>query len=275
MTDLADRLRTLRSSLEVQPFHIPLLDDARFTRDQAAVASFATPSQIHNWVSRGWLTLSGEQNPGRGKKRLYTGRDIIAIAVAVALQPFGMMQVADQLIRLQHVSNRAYFLLISPEISLGYGLGIVPSPDETDWLYIPFGADVPDQPEPPAYAVVAVDIDRLIIETLERLNLVAAGKPVPERSFPQKPTIEQSEDEYLEFIGKAYRDGAGNRIYRGLTLEESQELDRLINKRFSMHTNAGGPRLSEDERERLAELKEKNEIARLQYLGQRAQESGA
>ncbi len=74
-----------------------LLGGSRFTRQNVIDVTGVAQHQLHNWVSRNWLTLSGEQNPGKGRRRLYAGSDAINVAFGLELQPFGLMQVADRL----------------------------------------------------------------------------------------------------------------------------------------------------------------------------------
>jgi hypothetical protein len=266
MADLTARINSLRAELEfIPPMRLSLLDDATFSNSDVEAACYVTPTQLHNWVSRGWIRLTAA-NPGRGRKRLYTGRDAIAVATAAALQPFGMMQVAEQLVRVNQIEGRALNLLTAPYLEPGFALAIVPSPEGDDWLYVPLSSESPE-PVFPAPGFVVLEIDRLIVETLENLLLAKAGEPIPERPFPKKRTPTESEDEFLEFTGKAYRDEQGRRIYRGLTVEESAEYDRLINVNMLSRMSDTDIDMSDEESDRYLEYCDRNERARLEHIG--------
>lgn len=259
MNALASRLAKIRDNVEFDHFaRIALLEEPQFTNQDVEACCHVSSTQLHNWVSRGWIKLS-HANPGKGKRRLYTGNDAIAVAVAAALLPYGMMQVAEQLVRVNMVAGRTGRLLREPEYPGEYALAIVPSPDGDDWLYINLYDD--NAPKNPTPACVVLDIDLIIIETLENLLLVMDGQPVAQREWPKKPTPQESEDEFLESMGQAYRDENGQRIWRGLTIEESIEYQRLKDADWSNRTSGAGERLTPAERARSIELSERNHIA--------------
>lgn len=157
-----------------------ILTEALFTRQNVLDVTGAVAHQLHNWVARGWLTLSGEQNPGRGRKRLYSGCDVISVAFGLELQPFGMMQVADQLSRSQHISARAYRMLQDPAFESGRALAIIPSSELNGWSYVAFGPGTARAGHDFRAAVI-IDVDRMILETLERLTLVMRGERISPR----------------------------------------------------------------------------------------------
>jgi hypothetical protein len=225
MSDLSERLETLRQHVEPTAFlRIALIDDPQFTNADIEKACYVTATQLHNWVSRGWLRLTSA-TPGKGRRRLYTGRDAVAVALAAALQPFGMMQVAQHMIEARGIPHRAYLLLRGGAIPNNV-VAITPTPEGDDWLFTQLGPETKPA-DLPCPGFVALEVDRLIIETLENLVRLLNDQEVPARSFPKKPTPEETEDEYLAFTGQAYRDEQGRRIFRGLTLEESAEFERL------------------------------------------------
>ena len=162
-----------------------LIDSAHFTRQNVIDATGVAAHQLHNWVSRKWLTLSGDQTPGKGRRRLYTGGDTVSVALGLELQPFGMMQVADMLSRSQQVSNRARRMLLDPAFECGRAFAVVPSA-EREWRYVPFG---PGTARSANYfrAAVILDIDRIILEVLERLLALAKGEHLDPKDSPSYP----------------------------------------------------------------------------------------
>lgn len=261
MADLTERLKKLREFAVLDHFnHIALIDELQFTNSDIEAATFVSPTQLHNWVSREWIKLSGG-NPGRGKRRLYSGMDAVAIAVAAALQPFSMMQVAEQLLRMNQIAARTQRLLTDPTCIPDYALAIVPYPEVDDWLYIALGSESQSTDEPDTYGFVVLTVDSLIVETLERIVCILEGQPITPRALPERKTQQQVEDESLEFFGAAFRDDNGNRIYRGLTLEESKDYDVLRVRGLTEH-------LEFDELARSNDYFRRNERARHEYLAE-------
>ena len=166
------RLRQLASSDSLMRDEI--LHQSRFTRQHVMKVTGVAQHQLHNWVSRKWLTLTGEQNPGKGRRRLYAGSDVINVAFGLELQPFGMMQVADLLARSQQITKRAYRMMLDPGFESGRAYAVVPS-GEGDWRYVAFGPGTAQSGHDFATAVI-VDLDRIILETLEGLVALVSGQ---------------------------------------------------------------------------------------------------
>jgi hypothetical protein len=172
------RLRQLASGDSQIREHV--LGQSRFTRQNVIDVTGVAQHQLHNWVSRKWLTLSGEQNPGKGRRRLYAGSDVINVAFGLELQPFGMMQLADLLARTQQIASRAYRMLLDPNFEFGRAYAVVPA-EAGDWRYVAFGPGTARSGHDFCAAVI-VDLDRIILETLERLTSLVSGghvSPVP------------------------------------------------------------------------------------------------
>lgn len=159
----------------------PILDLVQFTRQHVIDVTGVAAHQLHNWVARKWLSLAGEQNPGRGKRRLYNGCDVITVAFGLELQPFGMMQVADELSRTQKITGRAYRMLLDPAFEPGRAMAIVPSAEREGWSYVSFGPGT-SRSGHDFMAAVIIDVDRLILEILERLLQVMRGEHVSPRT---------------------------------------------------------------------------------------------
>jgi hypothetical protein len=177
---MTHRIANLRGSVSSGSARLPILDLLQFTKQNVIDVTGTAAHQLHNWVARKWLTLSGVQSPGKGKKRFYNGCDIITVAFGLELQPFGMMQVADQLSRTQQLSTRAYRMLLDPDFECGRALAIVPSDQQNGWNYVVYGPGTARSGHDFRAAVI-IDADRLILETLERLSLVMNDQRVPPR----------------------------------------------------------------------------------------------
>jgi hypothetical protein len=159
----------------------PILDLVQFTRQHVIDVTGVAGHQLHNWVARKWLSLAGEQNPGKGKRRLYSGCDVITVAFGLELQPFGMMQVANELSRAQKISGRAHRMLLDPAFEPGRAMAIVPSAEQKGWSYVSFGPGTARSGHD-FMAAVIIDVDRLILETLERLLQTMRGDHVSPRN---------------------------------------------------------------------------------------------
>jgi hypothetical protein len=258
--NLSERLTALRVKLDIQPLewavHAPLLDDAQFTGDDVIAVTTLTASQLHNWVSRDWGFRLSQANPGKGKRRLYSGNDVIALNLAQELAPFGLVKVASQFIRHNHIAGRAAMLLTDPTVQPGFGYFIsrdatAPTDDDTAWAYTPFSS--PDVAKL-GRAVVALDVDGLIIETLERLALVVAGESVPAKDRLILPTAEETAKEVEDFFGVRDTDESGRKVLTGLTFEQSAEYEALD----ALHRHDR----SHEQSERWLELEDIHESAR-------------
>ena len=177
---LAHRIAAVREAA-AGPQRPAILEKLQFTRQNVLDVTGAAAHQLHNWVARRWLTLSGDQNPGKGRKRLYSGSDTITVAFGLELQPFGMMQVADQLSRSQQIAARAYRMVLDPAFQTGRALAIVPALETAGWNYVVYGPGT-SRSGHDFRAAVIIDIDRMILETLERLTLVLRGEHVPPKA---------------------------------------------------------------------------------------------
>ena len=175
---LANRVADLRTAIGDDVATRGILELHQFTRQEVTAITGVADHQLHNWVSRNWLKLSGDQNPGKGKRRLFAGSDILTIAFGLELQRFGMMQVADMLLRTHQMSKRAYRMLFDPDFSCGRAMAVVPSSEKEDWSYVPYGPGTARDGHDFRSAVI-VDVDRLILETLEQIVSVMGGRQSP------------------------------------------------------------------------------------------------
>ena len=194
------RLRQLASGDSTSLEHV--LDQPHFTKKDVIDVTGVADHQLHNWVARKWLTLSGVQDPGKGNRRLYSGCDVVNVALALQLQPFGMMQVADRLSQTHKASNRAGQMLRDPLFKYGQAYAVVPS-GTGEWHYVPFGAGSASSGHDFRAAVI-VDADRIILETLERLAGLLQGSIEQSSEMPsnvqvlhQQPPADDDGDDYL------------------------------------------------------------------------------
>lgn len=264
--DLPKRLEKLRASLDHPELGLryPILDDRQFTNDDVVAVTMLSPTQLHNWVSRGWVKLRDGHSPGKGRRRLFTGREVIAIELAQAFAPYSLVQVASQMIECTGwVTSRAVELLTIEGGTLGRWIRVIPIED--DWLYVPDTAPASDMPTA-NYAYLTVQIDRLIIGTLERLALLVDGQAVPPKDMPKPPTKEDIRKETEDFFGIWDTDSEGRKVRTGLTYEETVEFEPLdaTDMTERLHDFDAGPLkggMTREQRARHAELSEKHDAA--------------
>lgn len=219
MNSLSERLARLRQRLDLSPFQMgqPILDDPQFTNEDVLAVTGLSATQLHNWVSRGWVSIR-HQSPGKGRRRLFCGADVLALELANALAPFGMVQIADQLTRMDRLAIRAKTMLDATGIAEERPLLILWAGE--DWLYVWPESQLPDAD---LDACVALSQDEMIVRTLERLALVLAGEAVPAKRMPKAPTAEETQAEVDEFFGVWSEDAQGRKVATGLTFDETAE----------------------------------------------------
>lgn len=269
MIDLATRLEALRERLAFpEPdLGFDLLDVPQFTNSNVQLIAEVSQAQLHNWTSRGWINLSGDANPGKGRRRFYTGEDVLAVRFAAEMAPFGMIQVAKQVNQSTGwLKVRSFDLAMGVAHDLGRKLYVIPL--ENDWLYI---HDIIALPEVcPVY--LTVELDLLIIQTLERLALVVDEEEIQSLGKPAPPTAEETQTEIEEFYSVWTTDHEGRRVHSGLTFEESQEFATLqtIATAEKLHNYDDGPFAlgwSKEQQKRNYELQQRHlEGARLETL---------
>ena len=87
-----------------------------------------TKAQLLNWLHRDLVKLSTTQNPGHGKRRLYTGLDIIMICAAQKLSSIGLPIKLVQSFS-KHIGERAELMVSGNGGLRGYYLIFHPKED--------------------------------------------------------------------------------------------------------------------------------------------------
>lgn len=224
MIDLRTRLEALRERLAFpEPASsCDLLDVPQFTNLNVQAIAEVTQTQLHNWTSRGWINLSGDANPGKGRRRFYTGADVLAVRLAAEMAPFGMIQVAKQVHQTTGwLNHRAVELVCAAPVDLGRKLFVIMH--ETDWQYVHEISALPEAC--PIYLTVELDV--LILQTLERLTCVVEEEELAPLGKPPPPSPKDLLAENEEFYGVWSIDIEGRRVRSGLTFEETEEFALL------------------------------------------------
>jgi hypothetical protein len=158
-----------------------ILDAAQFTRRDVLEVAGLKDAQLKNTLDRDLVRLREQHNPGTGRRRMFTGGDILKIAAAHAMSDIGFplkwsYLVADEIER--RASHRLTGLVQANDLLL-----ITYPMSNGDWARVPVSADTVDRPKLPV-ACQVLEADRLITEVLAKLNALIADEPIPDFSIP-------------------------------------------------------------------------------------------
>jgi hypothetical protein len=201
------------------------LEIAQYLTEDAARIAGASPKAVALLIApgSGALRLSSRNaNPGTGRRRLFTGFDVLAIAAAFAATNIGFPQRWTGILA-DNVVTRAKFRLA--------GLGMVeqfavfgwPIPGSDDWARAETWRGGPDLELPEAFHVLRVDA--LIDRVIRQLDAIIDEKPFPEIVTPV-PDI----DRPRMLAGMWQRDAQGRHMLAGLTHNETKEIAKLLGK---------------------------------------------
>ncbi len=237
-------------------------DKPQFTLSEVCKMTGATPKALEHFLnpSRGLVRLMGDWvNPGTGKRRIFTGAQVLQIAAAYVMKDIGFPQrwsigLSEQVAR--RAKARTIGLAEQTEMSI-----ITYPMSNGDWALIPIYKEMAHEPKLPL-AVHVLDVDRLIDQVLVQLHAIVAGDDIPDFTVPDIPP----EPNWYGPNGgqRAWKkDDAGNWILNGLTLEETREYMNLQGWHLEgdelLYTVA--PHLFGDDRERSVFLADKHHSA--------------
>jgi hypothetical protein len=201
-------------------------DKPQFTVAEVCKITGATPKALEHFLtpSRGMVRLMGDWvNPGTGKRRIFTGGQVLQIAAAYVMKDIGFPQrcsigLAEQVAR--RAKARTIGLAVQTEMSII----TYPMPNG-DWASIPIYREMTAEPNLPV-AVQVLDVDRLIDQVLLQLQAIVAGDDIPDFTVPD---IVPEPNWFGPNGGQRAwnKDDAGNWLLNGLTLEETREYMEL------------------------------------------------
>ena len=153
----------------------PLLDDPVFTRWDVSAIAEISDGQLKGILDRKQIVLSTLHNPGSGRRRMFTGADVLKIVVAVGLSRCGypleaVHVVADAV--LLHASNK-----LSGRTQPRLWLMSYPIAEGKSWSVTPVYDDEPEPPLPPFMHAVQADV--VVDEVLRRLRTMVDEPPGP------------------------------------------------------------------------------------------------
>lgn len=240
-------------------------DEPQFTVTEVCKITGATPKALEHFLTpaRGLVRLMGDWvNPGTGKRRIFTGSQVLQIAAAYTMNHIGFPQrwsagLAEAVAR--RATARTIGLASQSEMS------IVTYPmSNGDWVSVPTYREMTSKPNLPV-AVQILDVDRLIDQVHSQLRAIVAGDDIPDYNIPDIQPEPNPYSPAVNFFREWEKDSAGNWLFVGLTLDETREyLDlqgwRLIGDDLEYDDPA--PRLSREEVARSVLLQDKHQMAK-------------
>lgn len=232
----------------------------------------ATPKALEHFLNpkRGLVRLSGPHvNPGTGRRRVFSGGQVLMIAAAYTMTRIGFPQRYAYLLA-EDVERRAHFLSLPvapPET--GMMLATYPMKDGEDWAVTRLFNEMAEEPKLPV-AVHLLDVDRLINEVRAQLEAIVADAEVPDFTVPD-PKPEPNWYSPAANGSRAWaKSDSGRWVYVGLTEAETDELLDLQGSALEgddlVIVNVERDKTPE-ERDRYLELHDKHERERLRRLG--------
>jgi hypothetical protein len=246
---------------EMQP---PLLNVQQFTAADVLAVSGLTAGQLKGILDRNQITLSTNHNPGTGRRRMFTGQDLIALCAVQAAGQIGFPlrwgnALAQQVMRF---AMRQHFERAINAQRPHFALAFYPLADGEDYAFVPIHDGRAVSPLPTAYQVL--DVSREIDQTLAKLRAIVEGDPLPDFTPEPPKEYENPFAPKSNFFKDWKEDAAGNWLLVGLTLEETREyMDlqgwRLVGDDLEYDDR---PHLSGDDLERSVFLSNKHECAK-------------
>jgi hypothetical protein len=198
-------------------------DKPQFTVAEVCKITGATPKALEHFLtpSRGMVRLMGDWvNPGTGKRRIFTGSQVLQIAAAYTMNHIGFPQrfsipLADYVARRARartigLATQTEMLIITYPMANG------------DWAMVPIYRELGEEPKLPV-AVQMLDVDRLIEQVKLQLQAIVAGDDIPDFTVPDIQPEPNPYSPASNFFRMWKKDDVGNWLLVGLTLDETCE----------------------------------------------------
>ena len=237
-------------------------DKPQFTVAEVCKITGATPKALEHFLNpaREMVRLMGDWvNPGTGKRRIFTGSQVLQIAAAYTMNAIGFPQrwsiALTDTVALRAKQRSMGLALQSNKSVITYPMS------NGDWAVVPVYHEMTKEPILPV-AVQVLDVDRLIDQVLGQLQAIVAGEDIPDFTIPDI----LPEPNWFGPKGGQHAwkmDEAGNWSLNGLTLEETREYMGLRGWRLDGDNLVydDEPKLRGDDLERLVYLTDKHHSA--------------
>lgn len=245
---------------------LEILDKPRFTLPDAVAVTGATAKAIEHMADpkQQRVQLSGEHaTPGHGRRRLFTGGDILKLEAAHKMGAVGFpVRWSNAFTDL--IFRRAKGRIIGTDIRSNMIIVTYPLKGG-DWACVPIYGDEQDEPALPV-AVQMLQADRMIDETLAKLRAILADEPIPDFAIPPiepEPSPWSPENDVL---GRWAKEVDGSDVLVGLSRAETLEFERLKDLWLVDRSQTGKTQqvlISDDQNRRLRELEDRHRRAQM------------
>lgn len=250
-------------------------DDPQFlVRDVCAITG-ATSKALEHFLSpdRNMVRLHGNWvNPGTGKRRMFTGSQVLMIQSAYVMNKIGFPQrfSAGLAETIERRAKNRWAGLDDGKTELT--IITYPMKDRDDWALKVLHSATQETPKLPV-AFHMLDADRLIDEVHAQLQAIVAGEDMPDFSIPDPVEPPNPYGPIANFFRAWEKDAEDRWIYVGLTYAETEELlvlqgSALVGDELMIVNPGGTSRESRDDGERYLELHDRHELARLKRIGE-------
>lgn len=245
---------------------------AQFTVEDVCQIADISKKALEHFLDpkRGMVNITGQSaNPGKGRRRLFCGDDVLKISSAYHMNRIGFPQ-RWSIMMTDEVVRRANAREIGLSDKTDMTIATYPD-DDGDWAVVPMYAETEVQPEfPPAVQILQVDV--LIDQTKIQLQAIVAGEEIPDFKILPPPPYKNPYSPASNFFRMWQKDEHGNWLYVGLSLEETTELMALtgvsLNGDEIVHEHDALSRHKTPEQaDRYLALQEKHELARIKIVG--------
>lgn len=199
-------------------------DTPQFSVQDVSAVTGATPKALEHFVDpkRGLVRLLGNHvNPGTGKRRLFTGGQVLMVSAAYTMGGIGFPQRWSMALA-ETVERRAKARAIG--LSIETAMSIVTFPMRNgDWAFHAIYNETTDHPALPR-AVQILDVDRLIDEVAAQLTAIISGEDIPDFTPPDPVVPPNPYSPKANFFKAWAKDEAGRWVYVGLNWQETQDL---------------------------------------------------
>lgn len=241
-----------------------LLMAQQFTSADVLAVTGLSSGQLKGILDRNQITLSANHNPGTGRRRMFTGQDLIALSATHAASRIGFPLRWGNVLAQQFLAHARRMRI---EAGLGiqmppYALACYPADQGEDWAFVPVIAGKLQGEVPTSYQFL--DMTREIDQTLAKLTAIVGDEAVPAFAAPQPP--EHPNDYYAprsNFFRTWEKDPTGVWRYVGLTIEETAMMMKDQGVSLNGDDIVYVDKIRNIDRDLMMELSERHEEARL------------
>lgn len=250
------------NSNDLGTISLTLLNERQFTSEDVTRVLGITDKQLEHAIDpkRAVVRLTVHETARiRGLRRLFSGGDVLALATVFAANSVGFPMRFMQVLA-ESVDRRAMTLCPRKiDLTPDFAIATWPMKSGDDWAVAHLHANRDTEPKLPV-ACIVIDIDRLIRETVAKLEAVIEGSEIPNFDVPDPVPEPSPYSPENDFFLAWMKDETGRDCRVGLTHEETVEFEALVSSKTHEMSDAAS--------EREDELRTRHEAARMRRIGE-------